>query len=190
VDSALLAFVVVFVAELGDKTQLVAVSLATRHRVVLVLSGIAVAFAITQGFAALVGGVLGAALPERAIGVGAAGIFFGFAIWTWRDIDDDDDGEIVSRAGGGLRALGGVIVAMSVAELGDKTMLATTTLAADRDPLPHLDRAHARRHRGLRPWRGDRSPARHPPARAHHQAHRRRCSSPSSACCSSSTRSC
>jgi Ca2+/H+ antiporter, TMEM165/GDT1 family len=135
VDSALLAFVVVFVAELGDKTQLVAVSLATRHRVVLVLSGIAVAFAITQGFAALVGGVLGAALPERAIGVGAAGIFFGFAIWTWRDIDDDGDGEIVSRAGGGLRALGGVIVAMSVAELGDKTMLATTTLAADRDPL-------------------------------------------------------
>lgn len=134
-ESLFIAMGVVFVAELGDKTQLVAVSLATRYRVTLVLSGIAVAFAITQGLAAAVGGALGAALPETVIGVGAAVIFFGFAVWTWRDVDEDDDDELVGRTDTGLRALAGVIVAMTIAEMGDKTMLATTTLAADRDPF-------------------------------------------------------
>lgn len=135
-DSLFIAMGVVFLAELGDKTQLVAVSLATRHRASLVLFGIFVAFAVTQGFAAIVGGLLGAALPETAIGIGAAVIFFGFAIWTWRDADEDDDAdELTASTGGGLRALAGVILAMTVAELGDKTMLATTTLAADRDPF-------------------------------------------------------
>jgi Ca2+/H+ antiporter, TMEM165/GDT1 family len=135
VDSFLIALGVVFVAELGDKTQLVAISLATRYRAGVVLVGIAVAFAITQGIAAVVGGLLGAALPETAIGIGAAVVFFGFAIWTWLDVDDDDDHDVIAGVGGGLRALAGVIIAMSVAEMGDKTMLATTTLAADRDPL-------------------------------------------------------
>jgi Ca2+/H+ antiporter, TMEM165/GDT1 family len=133
-ESLFIAMGVVFLAELGDKTQLVAISLATRYRASVVLVGIAIAFAITQGVAALVGGLLGAALPETAIGLGAAAIFFGFAAWTWFDIDDDAS-EPVPNLGGGLRALTGVIVAMSVAELGDKTMLATTTLAADRDPF-------------------------------------------------------
>lgn len=133
-ESLFIAIGVVFLAELGDKTQLVAISLATRHRAGLVLVGIAVAFAITQGFAAIVGGLLGAALPETAVGLGAAAIFLGFAMWTWLDAAEDDD-ELVASVGGGLRALAGVIVAMSVAELGDKTMLATTTLAADRDPF-------------------------------------------------------
>jgi Ca2+/H+ antiporter, TMEM165/GDT1 family len=135
VEALPIALAVVFLAELGDKTQLVAISLATRHRAGVVLVGIAIAFAITQGIAAIVGGLLGAALPETAIGLGAAMIFFGFAVWTWSDIDDDDDDELVTSVGGGLRALAGVVVAMSVAEMGDKTMLATTTLAANRDPV-------------------------------------------------------
>ncbi|MGY6500065.1 MAG: TMEM165/GDT1 family protein [Acidimicrobiales bacterium] len=134
-DAAFVAFAVVFLAELGDKTQLVALSLATRHRVSLVLGGIFVAFAVTQGFAALVGGALGAALPETAVGVGAAIIFFGFALWTWRDADEDEDAEVTMTGRHGLRALAAIIATMSVAELGDKTMLATTTLAADGNPL-------------------------------------------------------
>ena len=134
-DAAAVAFVVVFLAELGDKTQLVALSLATRYRVSLVLGGIFVAFAVTQGFAALVGGALGATLPETAIAVGAAVVFFGFAVWTWRGADEDEEADVDLRGAGGLRALAGVIVTMTVAELGDKTMLATTTLAADGSPL-------------------------------------------------------
>lgn len=134
-SAALVAFGVVFLAELGDKTQLVAASLATRYRAALVLTGIAVAFAMTQAFAVTVGAALGAALPDTAVGVGAGLLFGGFAVWTWFDVDDDDDDELVGRTGGGLRALAGVIVAMMVAELGDKSMLASATLAADRNPF-------------------------------------------------------
>src|SRR5690606_13515297 len=81
VDAALVAFAVVFVAELGDKTQLVAMGLAARYPVRLVLAGVVSAYAITQGIAALVGGVLGAALPTRAIGVVSGLIFLGFGVW-------------------------------------------------------------------------------------------------------------
>lgn len=134
-DAALLAFVVVFLAELGDKTQLLAVSLATRYRASIVLVGIAMAFALTQGFAALVGGVLGAALPETAIEIGAAIIFLGFAVWTWRGADIDHRPEVNVRNSSGFRALAGITLAMTIGELGDKTMLATVTLAADRNPV-------------------------------------------------------
>src|SRR5690606_14780287 len=67
VDAALVAFVVVFVAEVGDKTQLVALGLAARYPLGVVLTGITLAYAITQGLAALLGGALGAALPTTAI---------------------------------------------------------------------------------------------------------------------------
>ena len=135
-SAAFLALGVVFLAELGDKTQLVAASLATRYRAGMVLAGIAVAFAVTQAFAVTVGAALGAALPDTAVGVGAGLLFLGFAGWTWLDADDDDDdAALVGRTGGGLRAFAGVIVAMMVAELGDKSMLASATLAADRSPF-------------------------------------------------------
>lgn len=126
------AFAVVFVAELGDKTQLVAMSLAARYRTITVLAGITIAYAITNGISVLVGGLLGAALPTTAISVAGAVAFFGFAIWTLRDDEDDDDG---AEQIGGRSVLMSIIGAMVFAELGDKTMLATATLAARGSPL-------------------------------------------------------
>ena len=142
-DAALVAFVVVFVAELGDKTQLVALGLAGRYPLAVVLTGIGIAYALTQGLAALAGGALGAALPTTALGIGAAVIFLGFAAWTLREVlaaDDDDDevGEELSAvdrramgrgAAGTVAAIVGVMV---LAEIGDKSMLATATIAAER----------------------------------------------------------
>lgn len=126
------AFAVVFVAELGDKTQLVAMSLAARYRTITVLAGITIAYAITNGISVVVGGLLGAALPTTTISIVGAIAFFGFAVWTLRDDDDDDAGgdEI-----GGRSVLVSIIGAMVLAELGDKTMLATATLAARESPL-------------------------------------------------------
>ncbi len=131
-DAFLLAFAVVFVAELGDKTQLVALGLATRYRTVIVLAGITIAFAITNGASVLVGGLLGAALPTTAISVVGAFVFFGFAWWTLRD-DDDDEAETSSI--GGRSVLLSIVGAMVLAELGDKTMIATATLAARESPV-------------------------------------------------------
>ena len=61
------AFGVVFVAELGDKSQLLAMTLAARYRPWAVLAGIAVATLILQGLAVAVGTLIGDRLPTRPI---------------------------------------------------------------------------------------------------------------------------
>jgi Ca2+/H+ antiporter, TMEM165/GDT1 family len=132
-EAFFLAFAVVFLAELGDKTQLVALSLATRYRTVTVLAGITVAYAITNGVSVLVGGLLGAALPTTAIAVVGAFAFFGFAIWTLRGDDDDDVDAALQPSGRSV--FFSIVGAMVLAELGDKTMLATATLAARDSPV-------------------------------------------------------
>ncbi|MBK5221744.1 MAG: TMEM165/GDT1 family protein [Acidimicrobiia bacterium] len=149
-DAALLAFAVVFVAELGDKTQLVALGLAARYRLSVVLTGVGLAYVVTQGLAALLGGALGAALPTTAIGMGAALLFFAFAAWTIYDALGSDDGEagdaeseaveeveaVAAKAGRtAVGIVAGIVGAMVLAELGDKSMLATATVAADRGAL-------------------------------------------------------
>jgi Ca2+/H+ antiporter, TMEM165/GDT1 family len=133
-DAFFVAFAVVFLAELGDKTQLVALSLATRYRTITVLAGITTAYAITNGISVVVGGLLGAALPTSTIAVVGAFAFFGFAIWTLRG-DDDDDEVDASVVQGSRSVFFSIVGAMVLAELGDKTMLATATLAARDSPV-------------------------------------------------------
>lgn len=133
-DAFLVAFALVFVAELGDKTQLVALGFATRYRAVTVLAGITIAYAINNGLSVIVGGLLGAAFPTRAISTVGAFVFFGFAWWTLRG-DDDGDEDADSAAIGGRSVLLSIVGAMMIAELGDKTMIATATLAARQSPV-------------------------------------------------------
>jgi putative Ca2+/H+ antiporter (TMEM165/GDT1 family) len=142
------AFGVVFVAELGDKSQLLAMTLAARYRPLPVLAGIAVATLVLQGLAVTVGTLIGDRLPTRPIQFVAGLAFLGFAIWTLRDVDEVDDedpgdtpanvdaGEPITDASfsadrsanrSGLLTAG---TAFFVSEFGDKTMLATVTLAA------------------------------------------------------------
>jgi putative Ca2+/H+ antiporter (TMEM165/GDT1 family) len=132
VQSLLAALGLVFIAELGDKTQLVALGFGARHRLAPVLTGVALAYMATNLLSVVVGGLLGATLPTRAIGLGGGVLFLGFAAWTlWSGDEDDDDG---SATGTGSVVLS-VASAMFVAELGDKTMLATATLAAQGNPV-------------------------------------------------------
>ena len=124
----LLSFGVIFVAELGDKSQLMALAFAARYRALPVLVGITLATAVVHAFSVFVGAVLGASIPTRAITIVAGIAFFGFAAWTLRGdtLDDDEAG----RAGATPRsAIVAASVAFFLAELGDKTMLATITLA-------------------------------------------------------------
>lgn len=132
--SLLAAFGLVFLAELGDKTQLVALGFGARHRLAPVVIGVALAYAATNLLSVVVGGLLGAALPTRAIGIVGGLLFLGFAAWTLLSAPEDDDEE-VDGGGGGRSVVASVAVAMFVAELGDKTMLATATLAAKGDPV-------------------------------------------------------
>ena len=124
----LLSTAVIFVAELGDKSQLMAMTFATRFRWQQVLIGITVATAAVHLVSVWIGVVIGAALPTQAIQVLAGVAFLGFALWTLRgDSLDDDEKSKAERTGGAV--VWAVAGAFFLAELGDKTMLATITLA-------------------------------------------------------------
>jgi putative Ca2+/H+ antiporter (TMEM165/GDT1 family) len=155
------ALAVVFVAELGDKTQLVALGFGARHRLSLVLVGMALAYLSTNLVSVVAGAVLGATLPTGLVGVVGGLLFVGFAAWTLLDIEDahrdptgtgdvtDTVATSTSIGDGGrdgatdrpattvtpARVVASVAGAMFVAELGDKTMLATATLASTRSPV-------------------------------------------------------
>ena len=128
VVSLAVSFGIIFVAELGDKSQLMALTFATRYRAVTILVAITVATAVVHLFSVLFGALLGDAMPTDLINVVAGLAFFGFAAWTLRG-DELADDEAERAARGGRSVLWTVGLAFFLAELGDKTMLATVTLA-------------------------------------------------------------
>lgn len=120
------ATLIIVVAEMGDKTQLVALAFASRFSPILVLSAIFVATLVVHLASVAIGEVLGLALPEFWIAIAAGIAFIGFGIWTFRG-DDLDDDETASHSRFGAFAT--VAVTFFLAELGDKSMLATVTVA-------------------------------------------------------------
>jgi Ca2+/H+ antiporter, TMEM165/GDT1 family len=145
VDALFAAMGLVFVAELGDKTQLVALSFGARNKLAPVLVGLALGYAVVNLVSVLVGAVLGVALPTRAIGIGGGILFLAFAAWTARGIRTADraaaaevevaDAEAAAVAAGHRSVVLSMAGTLFVAELGDKTMLATATLAARENPV-------------------------------------------------------
>jgi Ca2+/H+ antiporter, TMEM165/GDT1 family len=138
------AFGALFVAEFGDKSQLLVLAFATRYAWPPVVAGIVIAAFTVQGLSVAVGAALGAALPETLISVIAGLAFLGVAAWTLWDRDDPDPDEggeeaAASSAAPASRAWYAVTAVVAgtfiVSELGDKTMLATFALAARQDPI-------------------------------------------------------
>jgi putative Ca2+/H+ antiporter (TMEM165/GDT1 family) len=123
-----LSFAVIFVAELGDKSQLMALTFATRFRPWPVLIGISVATAVVHLVSVVIGYGMGAALPTGWISLVAGLAFLIFGGWTLRGdtLTDAERGKAERATGSAILAVGG---AFFLAELGDKTMLATITLA-------------------------------------------------------------
>ncbi len=127
-DAFWLSFGVIFVAELGDKSQLMALAFATRYKAWEVLLGITVATAVVHALSVLAGRLISVRLPTDAINIVAGIAFFAFAAWTLRGDTLTADEE--AKAGKSHRyPVLAVGVAFFLAELGDKTMLATVTLA-------------------------------------------------------------
>jgi Ca2+/H+ antiporter, TMEM165/GDT1 family len=128
--AALISLGVVFVAELGDKSQLITMTYALRHRWWVVLSGVGIAALLVHGLSVTIGHFLGLTLPEQPIAFAAAVAFLLFAVWTWREGRGDDDKEGLPVAEPRF-VLFAVVSSFVLAELGDKTMLATVALASD-----------------------------------------------------------
>lgn len=126
------SFLLVAVAEFGDKTQLLTLMLACRYRAWQVLLGVGAAIVALQLLATAVGSTLARFVPAETMSWIAGGLFVAFGVWTFvtaSDGDDDEEGEAsrTSRFGPSASAF----VAFFIAELGDKTQLMTATIAAD-----------------------------------------------------------
>ena len=130
VVSTLVSFWVIFVAELGDKSQLMALTFATRYKVWPVLLGITIATSVVHLASVGIGVGLGAALPTGWINLAAALAFVAFGFWTLRgdELTDEERNKASQVTKSVVIAVG---TAFFLAELGDKTMLATITLATD-----------------------------------------------------------
>jgi Ca2+/H+ antiporter, TMEM165/GDT1 family len=111
---------------MGDKSQLAALAFATRFSAPITLLGITLATLLVHAFSVVIGQGLGLALPTVAIQIGSGLAFIGFGAWTLRGDQFTDDQSRMSRFGPLLT----VTITFFLAELGDKTMLATITLAS------------------------------------------------------------
>lgn len=129
------AVAMVILAEMGDKTQLLAMAFATSFPARSVLWGVFVATILNHALAVALGTYLGASFNMEIVKAVAAGSFILFGLWTIRGDKLDDEhkrkitfGPIVT-----------VAIAFFLAEMGDKTQLATIALAAKYDaPLATL----------------------------------------------------
>ena len=126
----LLSTAVIFVAELGDKSQLMAMTFATRYRARDVILAITAATAIVHLASVGIGYWIGTAFEEYQswIAIGAGIAFLVFGAWTLRgdELTEEEASKARKATGTALLAVG---TAFFLAELGDKTMLATITLA-------------------------------------------------------------
>lgn len=129
-SALLLSFAVIFVAELGDKSQLMAMTFALRYKWYIVIGGITVATTVVHLASVAVGHFLGLSIPTAAISIVGGIAFVIFGLWTLRgDSLSEDEGEKASKVT--RSAFIAIASAFFLAELGDKTMLATVTLATD-----------------------------------------------------------
>jgi len=124
------AFTFIFLAELGDKTQLTAIMLSSRASAMSVFTGAMLAFFLVDGVSALIGGELLGFLPYKWVSFTSGLVFMLFGAYSL--IRRNEKIKVEKQKATFLKTFSMV----SLAELGDKTQLASIVLAAElRNPL-------------------------------------------------------
>ncbi len=121
-------FLVIGLAEFGDKSQLVCMTLASRHRGLPVALGAIVAFAVLNLLAVLFGAAVAAWLPGWLVALAVAVLFAAFGISALRYREEEDDEEIEEKPGHGIFAT--TFLLIFLAEFGDKTQIAVAGLGS------------------------------------------------------------
>lgn len=118
-----------FIAEMGDKTQLMLIALTSKYKLRDIILGTATAILVLNGLAVLAGGLVSEFIPDWLIKTIAALAFLYFATSTVTGDDDDEEEE------GGKSKIKfaplAVFFTFFVAELGDKTQLTAITFGAN-----------------------------------------------------------
>jgi Ca2+/H+ antiporter, TMEM165/GDT1 family len=120
------AALLVVVAEMGDKTQLLAMAMASKYKVRQVMIGVLIATVLNHALAVALGSYLGSVIPMNTIKIVAGVAFLLFAFWTLRGDKIDEDDKKKKRFG----PIVTVAIAFFIAECGDKTQLMTITIAS------------------------------------------------------------
>lgn len=126
VSASFLSLVLVFLAEIGDKSQLVCMALAAKHRGWPVFLGSLTAFALLNGVAVMFGGSLAHWIPQDGLAVGVAVLFAVFGIKALLDADEETPCKLAASAKSLFLTSFSMIF---LAEFGDKTQLAVAGLA-------------------------------------------------------------
>lgn len=130
----LVATIVVALAEIGDKTQLLSLVLAARYRKPWpVCLGILLATLANHALAASMGALVATWFAPQTLRWIIAASFFIVALWTLIPDKLDDEGEMLPRSGRSV--LLATMLAFFLAEMGDKTQIATVVLAAQYQPM-------------------------------------------------------
>ncbi|MBZ0126887.1 MAG: hypothetical protein C3F19_00625 [Rhodocyclales bacterium] len=130
-EAFLTSAVLVALAEIGDKTQLLSFVLAARLRQpVAIIMGILFATLFNHALAGSVGVWLASLIPPQVLPWATGLLFVGFGLWALHP-DSLDDAPKLHRAG----AFVTTTIAFFIAEMGDKTQLATVALGARFDML-------------------------------------------------------
>lgn len=124
-DALLNSFILVFVGEMGDKTQLLALILTARYKKPwTILAGVTVATLLNHALASWAGGYVASYISPMILKWSLAIIFFIFAAWI---LIPDKEGELKTSSRGAFVT---TVIAFFLAEMGDKTQLATVALGA------------------------------------------------------------
>ena len=134
-EALLISTGVVALAEIGDKTQLLAFILAARFKKPLpIIAGILCATLVNHGLAGALGAWITSVLSPDVMRWVLAASFIGMAVWTLIPDEIEEDETRVARQFG---VFGATLVTFFLAEMGDKTQIATIALAAHYGtPLP------------------------------------------------------
>lgn len=124
------AFVMVFMGEMGDKSQFLALAFATCYPMRTVLGGVSLGIGLNHGIAILAAVLIAGVFKDMTFLQTAAGfLFLFFGLSTLKADDEDEEEEEVKTCTKG--SLLTVATAFFVGELGDKTQLMAMTLAMD-----------------------------------------------------------
>lgn len=130
IDALGVSTLVIFVAEMGDKSQLMALLFATRYSPRVVLVGVLLATTVVHLGSVALGGAISSipGVSGPVLSVLLAASFVAFGVWTLvgDELSESDRAQVRRRAFSGVLLVGLVFF---VAELGDKTMVATVALA-------------------------------------------------------------